>query len=158
MHVFHFHFNLRAHITSADIQRCVRRTLWGKGRWDAERIGGLEPVATTASDWLTAPRLSMLMRGGKHPLLCTVTGLTVIWGDVLSADFQIHKSLRSDEIEAAWKARRGDWHVWVSPRCMLMPHNAYVCMCSVCVCGKVFVTCMHCVSSQPTYACICMRA
>lgn len=97
---------------------------------------------------LQPPRLSVLMKGGKHPLSpplpsqrrCSVTGLTVIWGDVLSADFQIHISLRSDEIEAAWKPRRGDWHVWVAlwaRRCK--PHaNALSCIClyilNVCVC------------------------
>ncbi len=132
----------------------------------SQRVSGNNSVWLADSPVLQPACLSMLMKRGKHPpsplQRCTVTGLTVIWGDVLSADFQIHKSLRSDEIEAAWKARRGDWHVWVAlraRRCKLHA-NAPSCIClyvlRVCVC-----VCLHNLYALcfklPTYACICMR-
>lgn len=124
-----------------------------------------ESAATTASDWLAAasPSRHAYPRSWREentppPLQRrAVTGLTVIWGDVLSADFQIHKSLRSDQIEAAWKARRGDWHVWVAlwaHRCKLHA-NAPSCICLyVCVClHNLYALCFI----LPTFTCICIR-
>lgn len=94
----------------------VRWILLGKGCREAEKMPrpwAREMVAATATpDWLihTDEERKTWPPSGR-----AVRGLTVIWEDVLSADFQIHKSLRSGEIEASWKAWRGDWHVWVAP-------------------------------------------
>lgn len=138
--------------------------------WKNLRPWARESVATTASDWLTASRSPAIVlihahEGRKTSPLSplrrrAVTGLTVIWGDVLSADFQIHKSLRSDEIEAAWKARRGDWHVWVAlwvRRCKLHA-NVPSCICQYVLSVRVWVHNLYALCFVlPTYACICMR-
>lgn len=151
----------------------VRWTLWGKVCGEAERICGLEPESRRQQQhligWQPRPPATVLIHAHEgrktsppHPpsprRRCAVTGLTVIWGDVLSVDLQIHKSLRSDEIEAAWKARRGDWHVWVlcgrdAANCMLMHHHAYVCMYSVCVCLS---SSLVCIVFHNTYICMYM--
>lgn len=130
----------------------VRWAIWGKMLqriWKNPRPWARESAATTVRDWLTAASSSHCAypcswreENNPPPLQhCAVTGLVVIGEDVLSADFQIHKSLRSDEIEAAWKARRGDWHVWVAlwvRRCKLHTNVlSFICLYVFSVCLSV---------------------
>lgn len=154
----------------------VRWTLWGKrlsSSWKNPRPWARESVVTTAPDWLTAASSSHCAypcswreENTPHPVPPlqhhAVTGLVVIWEDVLSADFQIHKSLRSDEIEAAWKARRGDWHVWVAlwaRRCKLHANvPSFICLYVLDVCLSMCFHNSHALCFiLPTYACICIR-
>lgn len=155
--IYVFHLNLWAHISPADILifcflQCQVDTLGKKAVEKLKESAALsQRVSSNNSIWLADSPvlqplcLSVLMKGGKHPpprLFAhpsNVIGLTVIWGDVLSADFQIHKSLRSEEIEVAWKARRGDWHVWVAlwaQCCKLHANVRRACLYVVGVCAS----------------------